>query len=66
MSETNKKCKVIINEACKDEMKEDDITVERPTLMHSLSVPGVENIEKPYHKLRRASQVIISGKCFDF
>ena len=33
-----------------------------PSLLQSLSVPGADFPDTPYHKLRRASHVIISGQ----
>ena len=33
-----------------------------PGLLQSLSVPGPDTLDTPYHKLRRASHVIISGQ----
>ena len=59
----DKKCRIIVNdsnELLNEEVKKKPSEeVIRPGLLHSLSVPGAEG---PYHKLRRASHVIISGK----
>ena len=56
----DKKCRIIVNDSNEKEGRfKSPEEVVRPGLLHSLSVPGAEG---PYHKLRRASHVIISGK----